>query len=64
MKIKQNTKNYVEISLIDDKKRNLLLILPGGAYEFTSDRESWVVADTFKDEGYHQAVYYYRRTKT
>lgn len=63
MKINLNTKNYAEIRWFDDQKRDLILILPGGGYEFTSDRESWVVADAFASDGYHQAVYYYREEK-
>lgn len=63
MKIKLNTNNYCEVRWYDNQKRDLILILPGGGYEYTSDRESWVVADTFKTEGYHQAVYHYREEK-
>lgn len=63
MKIHLKSRNYVELSFIDDQIRDLILILPGGGYEFTSDRESWVVAKTFADDGYHQAVFYYRVEK-
>ena len=63
MKINFNTKNYAQVKWLDNNKRDLILILPGGGYEFTSDRESWVVADAFASEGYHQAVYYYREEK-
>lgn len=55
-----NSKNYYDLTLIDDKKRNLILILPGGAYQATSEREGEVVAKEFVDDGYHHAIYYYR----
>ncbi|AUD63249.1 hypothetical protein BK010_06460 [Tenericutes bacterium MO-XQ] len=63
MKISINSKNYVEISLIDQTKRDLILVLPGGGYEFTSERESWVVSSTFAEDIYHEAIFFYREEK-
>ena len=63
MKIAINSKNYIEISLLDQKKRDLILVLPGGGYEFTSERESWVVSKTFAKDVYHEAIYFYREEK-
>lgn len=62
MKYELSSKNYYEVTWFDDQKRDLVLVLPGGAYKYASDREGQVVADTFSDQGYHQAVYYYRET--
>lgn len=63
MKIKLNTENYIEVIQKDQQRRPLLLILPGGGYIITSEREAGPVVDTFKDEGYHQAIFYYRETQ-
>jgi acetyl esterase/lipase len=63
MIIKKNSKNYIEISFIDQTKRDLILVLPGGAYEYTSDRESWVVTKAFSEGEYHEAVFCYREEK-
>lgn len=51
--------------LLDDSpeiaihKRPLILICPGGGYEFTSDREAEIVALQFCAMGYHAAVLRY-----
>jgi|GEM_PF-4021256 len=45
----------------DDQVRDLVLILPGGGYAFCSSREAKPVADVFLKEGYHAAVFEYRR---
>jgi acetyl esterase/lipase len=45
----------------DDQVRDLVLILPGGGYAFCSPREAKPVADVFLKEGYHAAVFEYRR---
>lgn len=45
-----------EIGIID---RPLILILPGGGYFFTSDREAEMMALTFNSYGYHAAVLRY-----
>jgi acetyl esterase/lipase len=60
MKYELNSKNYYDVTWIDDEKRDLVFIIPGGGYHFASDREGQIVADQFKDQGYHQAVYKYR----
>lgn len=41
------------------KKRPLILICPGGAYEFTSYREGEPVALHYLDRGYHACVLHY-----
>ena len=63
MKISINSKNYVEISFLDQTKRDLILVLPGGGYEFTSERESWVVSRAFAEDKYHEAIFFYREEK-
>lgn len=63
MKITLSSPNYIELTLLDEKKRDLLLILPGGGYEFTSAREAEPVAQAFRPDGYHTAIYYYREEK-
>lgn len=63
MIIQKNSKNYVEVSFKDQIKRDLILVLPGGAYEFTSDRESWGVTKAFSEGDYHEAVFFYREEK-
>jgi acetyl esterase/lipase len=60
MEIKLKSKNYCEVIFKDDKKRDLLLILPGGAYAYTSDREAMPVADAFMPVGVHAAIFRYR----
>ncbi len=63
MKISINSKNYVEISFLDQTKRDLILVLPGGGYEFTSERESWVASRAFADDVYHESIFFYREEK-
>jgi dipeptidyl aminopeptidase/acylaminoacyl peptidase len=63
MKITLASTNYAEVSPYDERKRDLLLICPGGGYEYTSKREAVPVAQSFGSEGYHTAIYYYRETK-
>ena len=41
------------------KERPLVLVCPGGGYEFTSDREAEIVALQFNAMGYHTAVLRY-----
>ena len=60
MKHYLNSKNYYELKLIDQKKRDLILVIPGGSYIGTAQREGWIVAQTFSDQMYHQAVFFYR----
>lgn len=42
-----------------DEKRPVVLICPGGGYEFTSDREAEIVAVQFLAQGFHAAVLRY-----
>ena len=60
MKISFDSKNYCDVMFKDQKKRDLLLILPGGYYQYTSPREAVPVANTFMDDGLHAAIFYYR----
>jgi acetyl esterase/lipase len=60
MIIKLNTNNFINIDFIDHNLRDLVLILPGGAYQRTSSRESSPVASVFKNNGYHTAIFNYR----
>lgn len=48
---------------MDNKQRDVVLILPGGGYKMTSPREAKPVAQVFQNAGYHTAIYYYRETK-
>lgn len=59
MRYNLNSKNFYELNLIGKTKRDLVLILPGGAYAHTSEREAGVVANIFSEQ-YHYAIYYYR----
>lgn len=49
--------NHSSEMLID--KRPVVLICPGGGYEYTSEREGEVLATQFLAMGYHAAVLYY-----
>ena len=50
------------IYLIDDSKeitiktRPMVIVCPGGAYAYTSDREAEIVALKFLSMGYHASV--------
>jgi len=52
--------NRIIMHPLDYKKRDLILIFPGGGYERTSSRESEPVAEAFNALGYHAAVFEYR----
>lgn len=52
--------NILDVMYFDDKKRPVLLILPGGGYSRTSPREAFPVAYEFLELGFHQAIFYYR----
>jgi len=41
------------------KKRPLILVIPGGGYEFVSDREADPIATTFLGKGYNVAILHY-----
>ncbi|MDY0276867.1 MAG: prolyl oligopeptidase family serine peptidase [Acholeplasma sp.] len=53
--------NNIETFYFDNQKRPVLLILPGGGYEFTTWREANPVSDAFSDIGFHRAIFYYRK---
>ena len=55
-----NSKNFIDLKLIDNQQRDLVLVLPGGGYSRTSDREADPVANIFNNAGFHTAIYYYR----
>lgn len=57
-----NTKNYYRTYFIDELKRPTILITPGGAYQYTSPRESEPVAEAFLKKGYHVVIVNYRET--
>ena len=57
------TINYYRELYIDDKKRPVVLIAPGGGYEYTSERESLPVANFYNKHGFHAVVVNYRETK-
>lgn len=63
MRIDLSSQNFADVTFYDERRRDLLLICPGGGYEFTSKREAVPVAHCFGSEGYHTAIYYYRETK-
>ncbi len=63
MNINLSSKNYCEVIFKDQKKKDLLLILPGGGYEYTSKREALPVAETFMTLDVHAAIFYYREEK-
>ncbi len=55
-----NTKNYYRTYFLDEIKRPTILIVPGGAYKYTSPRESEPVAQEFLKRGYHAVIINYR----
>jgi acetyl esterase/lipase len=63
MKLQHQSRNFLELSWRDEEARPLLLILPGGGYEYTSWREAEPAKKAFSTEPYHQAIYYYREEK-
>jgi acetyl esterase/lipase len=63
MKLQHQTKNFIDVKWRDNQPRPLLLILPGGGYEYTSWREAEPVVKAFDSEPYHAAIFYYREEK-
>jgi acetyl esterase/lipase len=59
MEINLSSGNSCQLNFIDETKRDIVLILPGGAYSYASKREADVVAHAFSD-AFHQAIYAYR----
>ncbi|PKK96855.1 MAG: hypothetical protein CVV58_04230 [Tenericutes bacterium HGW-Tenericutes-3] len=62
MRINLNSKNFIELNLCSNTKKDLVLVLPGGGYLYTSDREAEPVAIKFRNKGYHTGIYYYRES--
>lgn len=56
----EENENIIELDYLDKTQRDLVLILPGGGYQYTSLREGAPVASVFKKQGYHTAIYHYR----
>lgn len=63
MKLFEQSRNFIDLQWRDHEKRPLLLVLPGGGYEFTSWREAQPVVNAFASESYHTGIYYYREEK-
>jgi dipeptidyl aminopeptidase/acylaminoacyl peptidase len=57
------SKNYIEWVFLDQEKRDLLLVLPGGGYFFTSKREGMPIAKKAHEIGCHAAIFWYREEK-
>ncbi|MDD3957838.1 MAG: prolyl oligopeptidase family serine peptidase [Candidatus Izemoplasmatales bacterium] len=55
--------NVITPYFIDDQPRDMILILPGGAYGWTSDREAIPVAKRWNQASCHAAVFYYRNQR-
>jgi acetyl esterase/lipase len=62
MKLYITSQNHVELRWIDQKKRDIVLICPGGGYQRTSPREGIPVAKVYEQRGFHTAIYHYRET--
>lgn len=59
-KLKNTYEPYMDTYILDgDKKRDAVLILPGGAYYFTSDREAEPIAAKYNAAGFNAFVLYY-----
>ncbi len=56
------TKNYYRTYFLDDKKRPLILVSPGGGYHHCSPREAGNIAKYYNDFGYHVVVVNYIMT--
>jgi acetyl esterase/lipase len=61
-KIQLETRNFLELKLLDGL-RPIVLIAPGGGYHYTSSREADPVAKVFQKAGFHSGIIYYRETK-
>ncbi len=55
-----NSKNYFDIIHKDNKKRGIVIIVPGGGYHHCSPKESIPVANAYLKMGFHCAVLQYR----
>ncbi len=63
MKLHHQSKNFIDVRWLDDQPRPILIVLPGGGYEYTSWREAEPVLTAFASEAYHGGIYYYREEK-
>ncbi len=59
-----NNKDYYEKYYVDNSKRGVIVIAPGGGYSHTSPREGKPVALFFNSLGYHAVVISYREELT
>lgn len=50
---------YMETYILDGEKRPMIVICPGGAYSFTSEREAERIAVNYNAAGFHAAVIWY-----
>lgn len=57
-----SSKNYIEVRKIDNNKRPVVVIIPGGGYDHTSIREGKFVEDAFIEQGFHTVTLRYRET--
>ena len=57
-----NSPNYIEVNIIDNKKRPVVVIVPGGGYDHTSVREGIFISDAFNKQGYNTIILRYRET--
>jgi len=53
-------KNVLIPHFVDHRKRDAVLIMPGGGYHFTSPREAMPIVRRFQVLGFHAAVFEYR----
>ncbi len=66
--LREDKNSYITTYIIDDpleqdRKRPVVIICPGGAYEYVSPREGEPVALAFNAAGYHAVVLTYRTKK-
>jgi acetyl esterase/lipase len=57
------SKNIILPFFLDEQKRDTVLILPGGAYSWTSLREGLPVVRAFQKADMHAAIFEYRHEK-
>lgn len=56
------TSNYYRTYFLDDAPRPTIFLCPGGAYKYTSPRESEPVVEAFLSYGFHVVLINYRET--
>lgn len=59
-KVLYDEANYYTKMYIDDEKRDLIIMFPGGGYNHTSPREAEPIALKFNAIGYNVVVFHYR----